>query len=96
MSRPISSRGTSSFGRRAHQNGWRRESERFRRFTCDELIARDEASLDVFRLRDESLEDSVNLPPPAVIPAEIAEGLEAALDGLAEIAASLRGETEWG
>jgi type I restriction enzyme M protein len=37
------------------------------------------ASLDIFWLRDESLEDSANLPEPAVIAAEIAEDLEAAL-----------------
>jgi type I restriction enzyme M protein len=65
------------------------ESERFRRFTYDELMARDKASLDIFWLRDESLEDTDNLPPPAVIAAEIAEDLEAALAEFAEIAVSL-------
>ena len=34
------------------------------RFTYDELMARDKASLDIFWLRDESLEDTDNLPPP--------------------------------
>jgi type I restriction enzyme M protein len=52
-------------------------------------MARDKASLDIFWLRDESLEDTDNLPPPAVIAAEIAEDLEAALAEFAEIAASL-------
>ena len=65
------------------------ESERFHRFSYDELMARDKASLDIFWLRDESLEDTDNLPPPAVIAAEIAEDLEAALAEFAEIAASL-------
>lgn len=65
------------------------ESERFRRFTYDELMARDKASLDIFWLRDESLEDADSLPPPAVIAAEIAEDSEAALAEFAEIAASL-------
>jgi type I restriction enzyme M protein len=65
------------------------ESERFRRFRYGELIARDKASLDIFWLRDESLEDTDNLPPPAVIAAEIAEDLEAALAEFAEIAGSL-------
>ena len=65
------------------------ESERYRRFTYNELIARDKASLDIIWLRDESLEDTDNLPPPAVIAAEIAEDLEAALAEFAEIAASL-------
>jgi type I restriction enzyme M protein len=52
-------------------------------------MARDKASLDIFWLRDESLEDADNLPPPAIIASEIAEDLEAALAEFAEIAASL-------
>ena len=40
----------------------REETERFQRFTYDELIARDKVSLDIFWLRDESLEDAANLP----------------------------------
>ncbi len=65
------------------------ESERFHRFTYDEIMARDKASLDVSWLRDESLEDTANLPPPGVIAAEIVEDLEAALVEFAEIADSL-------
>ena len=60
-------------------------------FTYDELIERDKASLDIFWLRDESLEDSANLPAPEVIAAEIVEDLQAALDQFAAIAASLGG-----
>jgi type I restriction enzyme M protein len=67
----------------------REESERFHRFRYDELMQRDKASLDLIWLRDESLEDTENLPPPAVIAAEIVEDLEAALAQFAEIAASL-------
>ena len=67
----------------------RTETERFRVFTYDELVARDKASLDIFWLRDESLEDTENLPPPEVIAAEIVEDLEAALAEFAEIAATL-------
>ena len=51
------------------------ETERFQPFTYDELMARDKASLDIFWLRDESLEDTDNLPPPEVIAAEIVEDL---------------------
>jgi len=40
-------------------------------------------------LRDESLEETDNLPPPEVIAAEIAKDLEAALAQFAEIAATL-------
>ena len=56
------------------------ESERFKKYTYDELIERDKVSLDVFWLRDESLEDTDNLPAPGVIAAEIVEDLEAALE----------------
>ena len=65
------------------------ESERFHRFTYDELMARDKANLDITWLRDESLEDSSNLPAPGVLAAEIVEELEAALAQFAELAASL-------
>jgi hypothetical protein len=67
----------------------REETEQFRRFTYDEIMARDKASLDIFWLRDESLEDTANLPPPGVIAAEIVEDLEAALAEFAEIATEL-------
>jgi type I restriction enzyme M protein len=68
----------------------RKESERFRAFTYDELLKRDKVSLDIFWLKDESLEDSANLPDPDVIAAEIAEDLQAALDQFAAIAGDLK------
>lgn len=52
---------------------------RWRAFTYDELMARDKVNLDIFWLRDESLEDSANLPNPDVLAAEIIEDLKAAL-----------------
>ena len=64
-------------------------SERFHRFTYEELMARDKANLDITWLRDDSLEDSSNLPAPGVLAAEIVEELEAALAQFAELAASL-------
>jgi type I restriction enzyme M protein len=73
------------------QRDRREESERFRRFSYDELVARDKASLDIFWLRDESLEDIDNLPPPGVIAAEIVEDLKAALAEFTELAESLQG-----
>ncbi|CAN5762485.1 hypothetical protein BH24GEM1_BH24GEM1_12790 [soil metagenome] len=39
----------------------------WRAYGYDELVTRDKASLDIFWLRDESLEDSANLPDPDVI-----------------------------
>ena len=48
-------------------------------FDYEELINRDKASLDIFWLRDESLEDSDNLPDPDILAREIVEDLQAAL-----------------
>lgn len=62
------------------------ESERFHAFAYDELVRRDKANLDIFWLRDESLEDSANLPDPDVIAREIVEDLEAALEQFRELA----------
>jgi type I restriction enzyme M protein len=66
------------------------ESERFHCFGYEELLQRDKVSLDLVWLRDESLEDSANLPPPDVIAQEIVEDLEAALAEFAQVAQSLR------
>ena len=67
----------------------RKESERFKSFTYDELIKRDKVNLDIFWLKDDALEDSANLPAPDVIAAEIVEDLEAALEQFTEIATDL-------
>ncbi len=75
---------------RAGDRRGRVESGRFRRFGIDELHARDKVSLDVFWLRDESLADTDDLPPPDVLAAEIADDLEAALAEIADLAAALR------
>ena len=55
-------------------------------------MARDKVNLDIFWLRDESLEDSANLPDPDVLAREIMEELEAALEQFEGIAKSLNGE----
>jgi type I restriction enzyme M protein len=62
---------------------------RWRSFTYDELMARDKVNLDIFWLRDESLEDSEDLPEPEVLAAEIVEDLAAALEQFREILADL-------
>jgi type I restriction enzyme M protein len=71
----------------------RQESERFHCFAYDDLIARDKASLDIFWLKDESLEDSENLPDPDVLAMDIVENLEAALEQFRGIVADLGEET---
>ena len=62
---------------------------RWRSYDYDELVARDKASLDIFWLKDDSLEDSDNLPAPGVIAAEIVEDLESALEQMRLIAEDL-------
>ena len=52
-------------------------------------MKRDKVNLDIFWLRDESMEDSANLPPPDQIADEIVEDLRAALEQLQGIAADL-------
>ena len=58
-------------------------------YDYDELIARDKASLDIFWLRDDSLADSDDLPPPDGIARKIVADLEAALDQFRLIAGDL-------
>ena len=68
----------------------RKESERFKSFTYDELAKRDKANLDIFWLKDEALEDSANLPAPGIIAADIVADLEAALEQFSAIEEDLK------
>jgi type I restriction enzyme M protein len=67
----------------------REETERFHRFSYDEIVQRDKLNLDIFWLKDDSLEDIDSLPAPDVIAAEIVENLEAALEQFRSVAAEL-------
>jgi len=60
-------------------------------YTYDELITRDKLSLDIFWLKDDSLEDSANLPAPEILAQEIVVDLEAALEQFRLIAGDLNG-----
>jgi len=66
---------------------------RWRAYDYDALMARDKASLDLFWLKDDSLEDSDNLPDPDILAQEIVEDLEAALEQFRLIATDL-GESD--
>jgi len=68
----------------------RKPADRFRSFTYEELLKRDKLNLDIFWLKDESLEDSANLSDPDIIAQEIVEDLQAALAQFAEIANDLK------
>jgi type I restriction enzyme M protein len=65
---------------------------RWRVFPLEELLARDKVNLDIFWLRDQSLEDSANLPEPDVLAAEIVEDLQSALSQFSGITEELGGE----
>jgi len=62
---------------------------RWRRFTYEEIIARDKTSLDLTWLKDKSLADLDNLPDPDVLAADIIENLEAGLESFREIMVKL-------
>jgi type I restriction enzyme M protein len=68
----------------------RKETDRFKGFTYEDLLKRDKVNLDIFWLKDDSLEDSANLPAPHVIAQEITDDLEAALEQFSEIAEDLK------
>ena len=67
----------------------RQAGERFRFYPYDELVARDKASLDLFWLKDDSLDRLEDLPPPEVLQQEIIEHLEAALGAFRELGLAL-------
>ena len=53
------------------------------------MIQRDKVSLDIFWIKDESLEDSENLPAPEVLANEIVENLGVALEQFESIVEEL-------
>ena len=63
---------------------------RWRMFTYQELSARDKCSLDLFWLKDESLEDSSKLPDPHVLAEEIADDLRSALEQIEGVLGELQ------
>jgi len=62
---------------------------RWRSFSYEEILARDKVSLDLFWLRDESLEDSANLPDPHLLAQEIADDLRSALAQIEDVLGDL-------
>ncbi len=78
--------------RHVREESWDPETNpegRWRKYTYEELIARDKTSLDIFWLKDKSLTDLDNLPDPEILASEIIENLEAALANFRNVSASL-------
>ena len=62
---------------------------RWRSYDYEEIVKRDKVNLDIFWLRDKSLEDPEDLPEPEVLAQEIVDDLQTALDQFASVAARL-------
>jgi type I restriction enzyme M protein len=62
---------------------------RWRKYTYEEITARDKTSLDIFWLKDQSLVDLDNLPEPDELAEEIVENLEAGLESFRQILEAL-------
>jgi len=73
-----------AFGERSDGTSEREESERFRRFHISDIKERD-YKLDITWIKDESLEDSDDLPEPDILASEAITELEAVVDDLREI-----------
>ena len=58
---------------------------RWRKFSYEDIIARDKTNLDIFWLKDKSLTDLENLPEPEVLASEIVEDIESALESFREV-----------
>jgi type I restriction enzyme M protein len=62
-----------------------KQEGRWRKYTYDDVIARDKTSLDIFWLKDKSLTDLDNLPDPDILANEIIENIESGLASFREI-----------
>lgn len=62
---------------------------RWRKFSYEEIIAKDKTSLDIAWIKDKSLADLDNLPDPDLLANDILENLESASDSLRAIILSL-------
>lgn len=74
--------------RHVRQETWHEANNpegRWRKFSYEQVIARDKTSLDIFWLKDKSLADLDNLPEPDVLADEIIENIEAALSSFKAI-----------
>ena len=74
---------------KADNRSRRKESERFCKFDVADLLKRDKLNLDIFWLKDDSLDDVDGLPPPDEIAIEIVENLQAALEAFQSVADEL-------
>lgn len=65
---------------------------RWRKYSYDEIIARDKTNLDIFWIKDSSLADLDNLPDPDILANEIVENIEAAVESFKEVVGEIEKE----
>jgi type I restriction enzyme M protein len=70
------------------------ESDRFKRFSYDELIVRDKTNLDIIWLKDDSIVDAADLPAPDVIAEAILESLQSAVEEIQAVLDALNSKNE--
>ena len=70
------------------------ESERFKKFSYDELVARDKTNLDIIWLKDDSIVDAADLPAPEVIAEEILESLQSAVQEIQAVLDALNADKD--
>lgn len=67
---------------------------RWRKFSAQEILDRDKASLDIFWIKDKSLADLDSLPDPDVLAMDIIENLQGALAGFQELMSQINPAAE--
>ncbi len=82
--------------RHKRKETWSEENPegRWRKFTYEDILARDKTNLDIFWLKDKSLTDLDNLPDPDILANEIIENLESGLSSFKEIMKTINGQME--
>lgn len=77
--------------RHKRESTWNSENEngRWRAFQYEEIAKRDKLNLDIFWLKDNTLEDGQNLPEPDVLATKIVHDLQIALDAFQAISEEL-------
>ena len=63
---------------------------RWRKYSVEDILARDKTSLDIFWIKDKALADLDNLPEPDVLADDIIENLQSALESFQELKGQLR------
>lgn len=67
----------------------REETERFKKYTYEEILKRGKVNLDIRWLKDDSIEDPDNLPSPKELAQEIYQDLQSAMESIKNICEEL-------